>query len=381
MLGASAEDVARRDFDTLAFADFSPAEIEAAERHALGAGRLGDCEALNPELREAFRSVETPAFAERLAMIAAVEAFACLPTPVTIPIAFDARPADAVRAQAAAARAGIRALRLQRAAPPADFKLDLPEEPVPEPVRAPAREPIVTERVVEKIVERDRSRRRLPDRRKGYIQKAAVGGHKVYLHTGEYEDGELGELFIDMHKEGAAFRSLMNNFAIAVSLGLQHGVPLDEFVDAFVYTKFEPAGPVTGNDSIKSATSILDYIFRELGVSYLGRDDLANADPSEFNADGLGSGKSFAEDDLDDGELDPVPASRFISKGFSRGATPDNLVFASFGRRRVEGAERPGVEGEMCPACGDLSLVRRGAITVCDTCGAQSDRPGPMASS
>ncbi|PIC00368.1 ribonucleotide reductase [Caulobacter sp. X] len=386
VLGASAEDVARRDFDTLAFADFSEDEIEAAERHALGAGRLGDCEALNPELREAFQSVETPTFADRLAMLTAVEGFACLPTTVPLPIAFDARPADAVRAQAAAARAGVRALRLQRAAPPAEFKLELPEEPAPEPARAAplreqmAREPIVTERVVEKIVERDRSRRRLPDRRKGYIQKAAVGGHKVYLHTGEYEDGELGELFIDMHKEGAAFRSLMNNFAIAVSLGLQHGVPLDEFVDAFVYTKFEPAGPVTGNDSIKSATSILDYVFRELGVSYLGRDDLANADPSEFNADGLGFGKRLIDAD-EDGELDPVPASRFISKGFSRGATPDNLVFAAFGRRRVEGAERPGVEGEMCPSCGDLSLVRRGAITVCDTCGAQSDQTGPIASS
>ncbi len=382
VLGASAEDVARRDFDTLAFADFSTTEIATAERHALGAGTLGDCEALNPELREAFRSVEAPAFADRLAMLAAVESFACLPTAVTVPIAHDSRPADAVRAQAAAARAGVRALRLKRAPTPSDFKLDLPEEPTAEAPRpAPSREPVVTERVVEKIVERDRSRRRLPDRRKGYIQKAAVGGHKVYLHTGEYEDGELGELFIDMHKEGAAFRSLMNNFAIAVSLGLQHGVPLDEFVDAFVYTKFEPAGPVTGNDSIKSATSILDYIFRELGVSYLGRDDLANGDPGEFNADGLGSGKRLSDEDLDDAETDPVPASRFISKGFSRGATPDNLVFASFGRRRVEGAERPGADGEMCPACGDLSLIRRGGMTVCDTCGAQSERPGPRASS
>ena len=184
-----------------------------------------------------------------------------------------------------------------------------------------------------------------------------------------------------MHKEGAAFRSLMNNFAIAVSLGLQHGVPLHEFVDAFVYTKFEPAGPVTGNDSIKSATSILDYVFRELGVSYLGRDDLANGDPGEFNADGLGSGKGFADNGADDLEPEPVPASLFISKGFSRGASHDNLVFASFGRRRVEGADRPGAEGEMCPACGDLSLNRRGGMTVCDTCGAQSDRPGPIASS
>ncbi len=381
VLGASAEDVARRDFDTLAFADFSPTEIATAERHALGAGTLGDCDALNPELREAFRSVEAPAFGDRLAMIAAVEAFACLPAPVTIPIAFDARPADAVRAQAAAARAGVRALRLMRADAPSDFKLDLPEEAA-EPARAaPVSAPLVTERVVEKIVERDRSRRRLPDRRKGYIQKASVGGHKVYLHTGEYEDGELGELFIDMHKEGAAFRSLMNNFAIAVSLGLQHGVPLDEFVDAFVFTKFEPAGPVTGNDSIKSATSILDYIFRELGVSYLGRDDLANGDSGQFNADGLGWGKPRVDDEADEAGPDPVLASKFISKGFSRGAAPDNLVFASFGRRRVEGADRPGVEGEMCPACGDLSLVRRGGMTVCDTCGAQSDRPGPLASS
>jgi ribonucleoside-diphosphate reductase alpha chain len=382
VLGASAEDVARRDFDTLAFADFSPTEIAAAERHALGAGLLNDCETLNPELREAFRSVEAPAFADRLAMLVAVESFACLPTAVAVPVAFDSRPADAVRAQAAAARLGVRALRLQRAAAPADFTLDLPEEPAAEPARAaPAREAVVTERVVEKIVERDRSRRRLPDRRKGYIQKAAVGGHKVYLHTGEYEDGELGELFIDMHKEGAAFRSLMNNFAIAVSLGLQHGVPLDEFVDAFVYTKFEPAGPVSGNDSIKSATSILDYIFRELGVSYLGRDDLANGDAGQFNADGLGWGKPLSEDEIDDVGPDPVLASKFISKGFSRGAAPDNLVFASFGRRRVEGAERPGAEGEMCPACGDLSLIRRGGLTVCDTCGAQSDRPGPVASS
>src|SRR5271165_5935239 len=119
-------------------------------------------------------------------------------------------------------------------------------------------------------------RESLPDRRGGYTQKAHVGGHKVYLRTGEYPDGRLGEIFIDMHKEGAAFRSLMNNFAIAVSLGLQYGVPLEEYVDAFTFARFEPAGLVRGNDRIKNATSILDYIFRELAVSYLGRDDLAH---------------------------------------------------------------------------------------------------------
>ena len=124
----------------------------------------------------------------------------------------------------------------------------------------------------------------MPDRRKGYTQKAVVGGHKVYLRTGEYDDGRLGEIFIDMHKEGAALRSLINNFAIAISLGLQYGVPLEEYVDAFTFTRFEPPGPVQGNDSIKYATSILDYIFRELAVSYLSRFDLAHVDPSEASS-------------------------------------------------------------------------------------------------
>src|SRR5256885_11970730 len=142
----------------------------------------------------------------------------------------------------------------------------------------------VSEKNVEKVVERIfvmREREKMPDRRKGYTQKAVVGGHKVYLRTGEYDDGRLGEIFIDMHKEGAALRSIINNFAIAVSLGLQYGVPLEEYVDAFTFTRFEPSGPVQGNDSIKYATSMLDYIFRELAVSYLSRFDLAHVDPSE----------------------------------------------------------------------------------------------------
>ena len=225
--------------------------------------------------------------------------------------------------------------------------------------------------MVEKVIERDRTRRKLPDRRKGYIQKAAVGGHKVYIHTGEYEDGELGEIFIDMHKEGAAFRSLMNNFAIAISIGLQYGVPLDEFVDAFVFTRFEPAGRVTGNDSIRSATSILDYIFRELGVSYLDRSELANADADGLNADGLGAGKA------EDGGPETVPAARFISKGFARGAAPDNLVVLPFGQSR--GAPAPAsaaTEAVACPACGDFTLQQRGAGWTCDTCGAAPSMQG-----
>ena len=133
----------------------------------------------------------------------------------------------------------------------------------------PDRAAIVSEQIVERLVERAQARERLPDRRKGYTQKARVGGRKVYLRTGVYGHGRLAEIFIDIHKEGASFRSLMNNFAIAISVGLQYGVPLEEYVDAFSFTRFEPASPVQGNDVIKNATSILDYIFRELAVSYL----------------------------------------------------------------------------------------------------------------
>ena len=152
---------------------------------------------------------------------------------------------------------------------------------------------IVAERVIERIMAQ---RSRLPDRRKGYTQKASVGGHKVYLRTGEYEDGRVGEIFIDMHKEGAAFRSLMNNFAIAISIALQYGVPLEEFVEAFTFTRFEPSGVVDGNDSIKMATSILDYLFRELAVSYLGRNDLAHVNADDLEPDTIGRGTE--EDDL-----------------------------------------------------------------------------------
>jgi ribonucleoside-diphosphate reductase alpha chain len=242
--------------------------------------------------------------------------------------------------------------------------------PAPVAAAAPPPAPEPEERIVERRIEVERAptRRKLPDRRKGYIQKASVGGHKVYLHTGEYDDGELGEIFIDMHKEGAAFRSLMNNFAVSISIGLQYGVPLDDFVDAFVFTRFEPAGQVTGNDSVRSATSILDYIFRELGISYLGRNDLANAD-GELNADGLGRGAADGQP-LEDSE--PQPASRFISRGFSRGAAPDNLVFLPTAQERgaLGGLRR---DADVCPDCGDTALVRKGADLICDTCGVRAE--------
>ena len=194
--------------------------------------------------------------------------------------------------------------------------------------------------MVEKIVERItvlRERERMPDRRKGYTQKAVVGGHKVYLRTGEYEDGRLGEIFIDMHKEGAALRSLLNNFAIAISLGLQYGVPLEEYVDAFTFTRFEPQGPVQGNDSIKYATSILDYVFRELAISYLERFDLAHVDPTEGGFDALGKG-------VEEGK--PAPgASRYVSKGLTRSRT-DKLAVIGGGSAASPSPAGGGSAGE-----------------------------------
>src|SRR5262249_39648571 len=152
------------------------------------------------------------------------------------------------------------------------------EAPVrPEPVK-------VAERIVYRYIAK---RRRLPDRRAGYTQKARIGNHKIYLRTGEYEDGTLGEIFLDMHKEGAAFRSMTNCFAIAGSLGLQHGVPLEEYVDAFIFTRFEPNGMVQGNPHIKMTTSIIDYIFRELAITYLGRHDLAQVEAEDLRGDAI----------------------------------------------------------------------------------------------
>jgi ribonucleoside-diphosphate reductase alpha chain len=342
VLGAEREALQAPGFDTLAFAGFSAEDIAESERRALGRQSL---ERLSPVFA-------APSLSARLSMAAAVGEAAEAASLHDVLIEAEASPAeiaDLVR-QLATLQVGA---RLIRAADDSALALPIPEAEAPPRAAAP---PPPQERIVERIIERDRTRRRLPDRRKGYIQKAAVGGHKVYIHTGEYDDGELGEIFIDMHKEGAAFRSLMNNFAIAISIGLQYGVPLDEFVDAFVFTRFEPAGPVTGNDSIKSATSILDYIFRELGVSYLDRHDLANADPDALTADGLGGGKK-------DEAAEPLPAARFISKGFSRGAAPDNLLF-------LPTARRPEAELlDVCPACGDQALSKKGSGFQCLTCG------------
>ena len=245
--------------------------------------------------------------------------------------------------------------------------------------------------IAEKIVYRYIAKRRpMPQRRSGYTQKATISGHKVYLRTGEYDGGQLGEIFIDMHKEGAAFRSLMNNFAIAISLGLQHGVPLEEFVEAFTFTRFEPNGPVIGHDHIKMATSILDYIFRELAVSYLGRYDLAHVQPS-MQMDAMGPEAQVeyvAEEDagvqvrpagvaeklhpvsshLHPGQEPPAALPHTNGNGASAGSATATLVRA----QAITASKAKGYTGNACSECGQLTMVRNGSCEKCDSCGATS---------
>jgi ribonucleoside-diphosphate reductase alpha chain len=284
---------------------------------------------------------------------------------------------------------------------------------------APMQAEIVAERIVERFITQ---RRKLPHRRKGYTQKAVVGGHKVYLRTGEYEDGPLGEIFIDMHKEGAAFRSLMNNFAIAISIGLQYGVPLEEYVEAFTFTRFDPSGIVEGNDTIKMATSILDYIFRELAVSYLGRNDLAHVEPADLAPDSLGRGNGEGNIPQTVQEEAQEVVERIASKGYVRSkflvikgakgysdagdaaqtptGTSGKMTASSGGGRtqmvatsevtetvsvetsvietadahldQIREARMKGYEGDPCGECGNFTLVRNGTCLKCLTCGGTS---------
>src|SRR5256885_683103 len=336
-LGIAPEKLADPRFDLLSALGFTKREIEAANVHVCGAMTVEgaphlkaehypvfDC--TNPCGRNGKRylSVES-----HIRMMAAAQPFITGAISKTINMPNDATVEDCKEAYLLSWKLALKATALYRdgskLSQPLQSQLiadedeedDIIEAFVEKP--AAARVTALAEKVVEKVVERIvvmRERERMPDRRKGYTQKAVVGGHKVYLRTGEYDDGRLGEIFIDMHKEGAALRSLLNNFAIAVSLGLQYGVPLDEYVDAFTFTRFEPSGPVQGNDSIKYATSILDYVFRELAVSYLERFDLAHIDPNQSGFDALGRG-------VEEGR--PPAAAQYVSRGLTRSRT-DKLV-------------------------------------------------------
>ncbi|HLN07519.1 MAG TPA: vitamin B12-dependent ribonucleotide reductase, partial [Xanthobacteraceae bacterium] len=438
-LGIAAEDLALPTFDLLAHLGYGRREIEAANIHACGAMTVEGAPHLAPEhyavfdcanpcgrTGKRFLSVES-----HIRMMAAAQPFISGAISKTINMQNEATVEDCKDAYLLSWKLGLKANALYRdgskLSQPLSSQLIADDEDDDEievflEKPAAARASVLAEKVVEKVVERItviRERERMPDRRKGYTQKAVVGGHKLYLRTGEYDDGRLGEIFIDMHKEGAALRSLLNNFAIAISLGLQYGVPLDEYVDAFTFTRFEPAGPVQGNDSIKYATSILDYVFRELAVSYLSRFELAHVDPSEAGGfDALGRG-------IEEGKS---PSSRYVSRGLTRSRTDKLVVMPGGADARGAGESRPspsgnvtafsgggtargggaqalkqesdarlapnqaldqlpwanakavaaekraeakakGYEGEACGECGNFTLVRNGTCLKCDTCG------------
>jgi ribonucleoside-diphosphate reductase alpha chain len=335
-LDPEAMDVA--DYDLLKALGFARAEIDAANLHVCGAMTLEGAPHLKDEHLPVFDCANpcgrigkrALSVASHIHMMAAVQPFISGAISKTINMPNNATVKECGESYLLSWKLALKAnalyrdgSKLSQPLASAVFQFDDEEDEAEEFIAAPAaaRTTVVTERIVEKVIERiaAHDREKLPTRRKGYTQKAIVGGHKVYLRTGEYEDGRPGEIFIDMHKEGAAFRSLMNNFAIAISIGLQYGVPLEEFVEAFTFTRFEPAGMVIGNDSIKTATSVLDYIFRELAVSYLGRDDLAHV-PPHLDED-LGGGLN------DSGAPKEVPIARYASNGFARGQLKTFSIF------------------------------------------------------
>jgi ribonucleoside-diphosphate reductase alpha chain len=383
-------------FDLLAALGFARAEIDAANAYCCGAMTLEGAPYLKPEHLPVFDcanpcgrngrrclSVES-----HIRMMAAAQPFISGAISKTINMPNSATVEDCKEAYTLSWRLGLKATALYRdgsklSQPLASMVLGDDEEAEEFFEQSPAvRAERIIERVVERVVEhvvRRGDRRRLPNRRKGYTQKAVVGGHKVYLRTGEYEDGGLGEVFIDMHKEGAAFRSLMNNFAIAISIGLQYGVPLEEFVEAFTFTRFEPSGVVEGNDAIKMATSILDYLFRELAISYLDRGDLAHVHPSDLLPDAVGQGE--AESTL----MRRAASNGYVRNkltvldgGAGRGGDIDGALALSpmleedLRFEHIRAARMKGYEGDSCDECGNFTLIRNGTCLKCDTCGATS---------
>ncbi|MFT4717426.1 MAG: ribonucleoside-diphosphate reductase alpha chain [Paracoccaceae bacterium] len=417
-------------FDLLRHLGFSKAQVEATNNHVCGAMTLEgaphlkdehlsvfDCANACGKTGKRYLSVES-----HIHMMAAAQSFISGAISKTVNMPNSATIEDCKEAYKLSWSLGIKANALYRdgsklSQPLSSALIDDDEGELEELLTSDApmgeKAAVLAEKIVEKIVIKEitRSERsKLPGRRKGYTQKAVVGGHKVYLRTGEYEDGRIGEIFIDMHKEGAGFRAMMNNFAIAVSVGLQYGVPLDEFVEAFTFTRFEPAGMVQGNDSIKNATSILDYIFRELAVSYLDRTDLAHVKPEGESFDALGRGDEEGRPNFS--EVSGKAANKSLdmikqvsSSGYLRKRLPQELVLLQGGMDQVFAqdaavdpvgalatlvpetsvsvgnvqpmdlrakAKMQGYEGDACGECGNYTLVRNGTCMKCNTCGGTS---------
>ena len=435
VLGIPAAKLNDPSFDLLRHLGYSRADIEAANDHVCGTMTLEGAPHLKTEHYSVFdcanpcgkRGKRYLSVDSHITMMAAAQSFISGAISKTINMPNDATIEDCQKAYELSWSLGIKANALYRdgskLSQPLASALVEDDDEAAEILQSGSTQEkaaVLAEKLIEKVIVKEvirSNRTKMPERRKGYTQKAVVGGHKVYLRTGEYEDGSLGEIFIDMHKEGAGFRAMMNNFAIAVSVGLQYGVPLEEFVDAFTFTKFEPAGIVQGNDSIKNATSILDYIFRELAVSYLDRTDLAHVAPQGASFDDLGRGEEEGVSNVR--ELSETAASRSLevlkqisSTGYLRKRLPQELVVLNGGQGLATGtdamatlqtlvpetagaavaiatsttalasgsvsmdartkAKMQGYEGEACGDCGNYTLVRNGTCMKCNTCGATS---------
>ena len=407
-LGMSSEQMNDFTFNMLEFLGFTSEEIDVANIHVCGAMTLEgaphlnkdhlavfDCANVCGRIGKRFLSVDS-----HIKMMAAAQSFISGAISKTINMPNDATIDDCSDAYMLSWQLGIKANALYRDGSKLSQPLNsalLDEDDIDEDNDNITNEEDITKRtsqVVEKIVERfvQTERDKLPHRRKGYTQKATVGGHKVYLRTGEYESGKLGEIFVDMHKEGAAFRSLMNNFAIAVSIGLQYGVPLEEYVEAFTFTRFEPQGMVTGNDTIKMSTSILDYIFRELAISYLDRNDLGHVGPEDLESSTTGSGghknlisekvasRGFVRRELKvvsggNNNVTMMPQTTSLKEDTINEPNQEDTVVinnqAPNLAQEIE-AKIKGYEGEACGECGNFTLVRNGTCMKCNTCGATS---------
>ena len=420
VFGFSEEQLGNVEFDMLSALGFAAADVAAANAHCCGAMTLEgaphlkdehlpvfDCASPCGREGKRYLSVES-----HIRMMAAAQPFISGAISKTINMPNSASVEDCKEAYMLSWRLGLKANALYRDGSKLSQPLsamamkDEYEDTAAEPIAAAP--PVqVVERIATAAAKiQVAERRRLPQRRRGYTQKAIVGGHKVYLRTGEYDDGSLGEIFIDMHKEGAAFRSLMNNFAIAISIGLQYGVPLEEFVEAFTFTRFEPSGLVEGNDTIKMSTSVLDYIFREVAISYLGRRDLAHVEPADILPDCVGRGEdqsTISGDHRPNRAADQAAVMRVASAGYVRNGL--RIVQGGGGEARlrtktrssavatgsantvagavsgpgtavvvaaVRDARMKGYVGDPCGECGNFTLVRNGTCLKCDTCGTTS---------
>jgi ribonucleoside-diphosphate reductase alpha chain len=400
-LGVPAAELEEPDFDLLTAMGFTHEQIREANDHICGRMTVEGAPGLLDEHLPIFDCAnKCGRYGERfiaasghIEMMAAAQPFLSGAISKTINLPNAASVEEIADAYMASWKLGLKANALYRdgsklsqplsTSAEDEFGLDGLDEAVAEPAEAPASPIEQAERMVLKHVT---ARRRLPDRRAGYTQKAVIAGHNVYLRTGEYDNGQLGEIFLDMAKEGAAFRSMMNCFAIAVSLGLQHGVPLEEYVDAFLFTRFEPNGMVQGNPYIKMTTSIIDYIFRELAVTYMGRHELAQVPPEAVE---MASPDTEVVHGVDDVRVkaEPgravahIPRSEGLKPSAKRAMTTTQVTEASTGSMQVASltssplatatdmARIQGYVGDACSNCGHMTLVRNGTCLKCVTCG------------